>query len=122
MLKCQLFTLVNIETWCKVFLCEGLGEKSGFMGNLLALAWEYLGGSYLCRISISKTLLGKGASISNIVIILSSWAVIKVPMLANEAKFLSVNFMIIRWVLTVNSDIHNGLYHRHDCKKEGFTY
>lgn len=41
------------------------------------------------------------ASISNIVIILSSWAVIKVPMLANEAKFLGVNFMIIRWVLTV---------------------
>ena len=31
--------------------------------------------------------LKKGASISNIVIILSAWAVIKVPMLANEAKF-----------------------------------
>jgi ferredoxin len=46
-------------------------------------------------------LLGKGASIPNIVIILSAWAVIKVPMLANEAKFLGVNFMMIRWVLTV---------------------
>ena len=43
----------------------------------------------------------KGASVSNIVIILSSWAVIKVPMLANEAKFLGVTFMSIRWVLTV---------------------
>lgn len=43
----------------------------------------------------------KGASIRNIVIILSSWAVIKIPMLLNEAKFLGPKFMIIRWVLTV---------------------
>ena len=52
---------------------------------------------------VSKTLLGKGASISNIVIILSTWAVIKVPMLANEIKFLGINFMGIRWVLTVTA-------------------
>ncbi len=43
----------------------------------------------------------KGASIRNIVIILSSWAVIKVPMLLNEAKFLGLKFMAIRWILTV---------------------
>lgn len=43
----------------------------------------------------------KGASIRNIIIILSSWAVIKVPMLLNEAKFLGLKFMAIRWVLTV---------------------
>ena len=43
----------------------------------------------------------KGASIRNIIIILSSWAVIKVPMLLNEAKFLGPKFMALRWVLTV---------------------
>jgi uncharacterized membrane protein YraQ (UPF0718 family) len=43
----------------------------------------------------------KGASIRNIVIILSSWAVIKVPMLLNETMFLGLKFMAIRWVLTV---------------------
>ncbi|NLF26448.1 MAG: ferredoxin, partial [Clostridiales bacterium] len=37
----------------------------------------------------------------NIVIILSSWAVIKIPMLLNEAKFLGPKFMAIRWALTV---------------------
>lgn len=47
----------------------------------------------------------KGASIRNIIIILSSWAVIKVPMLLNEAKFLGPKFMIIRWILTVISII-----------------
>ena len=48
-------------------------------------------------------LLKKGASIANVVIILSAWAVIKVPMLANEAKFLGPNFMGLRWILTVMS-------------------
>lgn len=43
----------------------------------------------------------KGASIRNIVVILSAWAVIKVPMLLNEVKFLGFEFMAIRWVLTV---------------------
>jgi len=43
----------------------------------------------------------KGASIRNIVVILSAWAVIKVPMLLNEVKFLGFQFMAIRWVLTV---------------------
>ncbi len=47
----------------------------------------------------------KGASIRNIIIILSSWAVIKVPMLLNEVKFLGPKFMVIRWVLTVISII-----------------
>ena len=43
----------------------------------------------------------KGASIRNVVIILSSWAVIKIPMLINEAKFLGLKFMAIRWALTI---------------------
>lgn len=43
----------------------------------------------------------KGACIRNIVVILSAWAVIKVPMLLNEVKFLGFEFMAMRWVLTV---------------------
>lgn len=45
----------------------------------------------------------KGASIRNLIVILSAWAVIKVPMLINEVKFLGIQFMAIRWVLTVVS-------------------
>jgi ferredoxin len=37
------------------------------------------------------------------VIILSSWAVVKIPMLINEAKFLGLTFMVVRWILTVIS-------------------
>ena len=97
-----LLTVVIEALVPKEMIMRGFGEKSGFRGNLLALLLGSISaGPIYAAFPISKTLLGKGASISNIVIILSSWAVIKVPMLANEAKFLGVNFMIIRWVLTV---------------------
>ena len=97
-----LLTVVIEALVPKEMIMRGFGEKSGFKGNLLALLLGSISaGPIYAAFPISKTLLGKGASISNIVIILSAWAVIKVPMLANEAKFLGVNFMIIRWVLTV---------------------
>lgn len=97
-----LLTVVIEALVPKELIMRGFGEKSGFKGNLLALLLGSISaGPVYAAFPISKSLLGKGASISNIVIILSSWAVIKVPMLANEAKFLGVNFMAIRWVLTV---------------------
>lgn len=83
-------------------ILKGLGENSGFRGNLLSLLLGSISaGPIYAAFPISKMLLKKGASISNIIIILSAWAVIKVPMLANEAKFLGVKFMVIRWALTV---------------------
>ncbi len=79
-----------------------LGEKSGIKGNFLALLLGSISaGPIYAAFPISKMLLGKGASLTNIVIILNAWAVIKLPMLANEAKFLGVRFMAVRWVLTV---------------------
>ncbi|MBR0599299.1 permease [Sinanaerobacter chloroacetimidivorans] len=86
----------------KEWIMKHFGENSGLMGNLLSLLLGSISaGPIYAAFPISKTLLGKGASVSNIVIILSTWAVIKIPMLANEAKFLGASFMGIRWVLTV---------------------
>lgn len=97
-----LFTVVIEALVPKELIMSSFGEKSGLKGNLLALLFGSISaGPIYAAFPISKTLLSKGAGISNIVIILSSWAVIKVPMLANEAKFLGLNFMVIRWVLTV---------------------
>ncbi len=94
---------VVIEAWVpKELIMRDFGEKSGFKGNLLSLLLGSISaGPIYAAFPISKSLLSKGASVRNIVIILSSWAVIKVPMLANEAKFLGVDFMIVRWILTV---------------------
>ncbi len=97
-----LLTVVIEALIPKELIMRGFGEKSGFRGNLLALLLGSISaGPIYAAFPISKALLEKGASISNIVIILSTWAVIKLPMLANEAKFLGINFMIVRWVLTV---------------------
>lgn len=94
---------VVIEAWVpKELIINRFGENSGFWGNVLSLVLGSISaGPIYAAFPICRMLLSKGASITNIVIILSSWAVIKVPMLANEAKFLGIKFMMVRWVLTV---------------------
>ena len=94
---------VVIEAWVpKEIIMSGFGEKSGIKGNLLSIVLGSISaGPIYAAFPISKALMSKGASITNIVIILSSWAVIKGPMLANEAKFLGLEFMAVRWILTV---------------------
>jgi hypothetical protein len=52
----------------------------------------------------------------NLVIILSAWAVIKVPMLLNELKFLEFEFMAVRWVLTVIAIVVFFMDHNENCK------
>jgi uncharacterized membrane protein YraQ (UPF0718 family) len=88
----------------KEVIISNLGQGSGAKGSLLALVLGSISaGPIYAAFPVSKLLLKKGASIRNIVIILSAWAVIKVPMLANEAKFLGTEFMGTRWILTVLS-------------------
>jgi uncharacterized membrane protein YraQ (UPF0718 family) len=97
-----LFTVVIEALIPKEMIIRGFGEKSGFMGNILALLLGSISaGPIYAAFPVSKALLNKGASVGNIVIILSAWAVVKVPMLANEVKFLGPQFMAVRWVLTV---------------------
>ena len=91
-----------IEAWVpKKTIQNALGEGSGFKGTI----YSFLLGSFsadpiYAAFPVCKMLLKKGASVSNIVVMLSTWAVIKIPMLANETKFLGPKFMVIRWVLT----------------------
>lgn len=94
-----------IEAWVpKEVIMNGFGEKSGLKGAALSfLLGSFSAGPIYAAFPVCKMLIKKGASIPNIVIILSAWAVIKVPMLANEAKFLGPGFMAIRWGLTTVS-------------------
>lgn len=80
---------------------NNFGKNSGYRGSVFSfLLGSFSAGPIYAAFPVCKMLLKKGASISNIVIILSTWAVIKVPMLINEVKFLGLNFMVIRWILT----------------------
>lgn len=91
-----------IEAWVpKKTIENALGQDSGFKGSIFSfLLGSFSAGPIYAAFPVCKMLFKKGASLGNIVIILSTWAVIKIPMLANEAKFLGPKFMVIRWALT----------------------
>ncbi|MGF7058223.1 permease [Brassicibacter mesophilus] len=94
-----------IEAWIpREVIMNSFGESSGKKGAIISfLLGSVSAGPIYAAFPVCKMLLKKGAKISNIVIILSTWAVIKVPMLANEAKFLGLKFMAVRWILTTIS-------------------
>ncbi|MFP4364992.1 MAG: (Fe-S)-binding protein [Spirochaetia bacterium] len=79
-----------------------LGHTSGFRGKITALAvGAFSAGPIYAAFPVCKTLMNKGASVSNIVIILSSWAVIKAPMFLVESRFLGIEFASYRYLLTL---------------------
>lgn len=96
-----------LDMWVpKEKIMQYLGKESKTKGIILSfVVGSISAGPVYAAFPMCAMLHKKGASIRNIVIILSSWAVIKIPMLLNEAKFLGLKFMLIRWVLTVISII-----------------
>ncbi len=92
-----------LDTWVpKQTIIKYLGQESKFKGIFLSFALGAISaGPVYAAFPVCVMLHKKGASIRNLVIILSSWAVIKIPMLINEVKFLGPQFMLVRWVLTV---------------------
>ena len=92
-----------LDLWVpKERIMQYLGKEAKLKGIFLSfVVGSISAGPIYAAFPMCVMLHKKGASIRNIVIILSSWAVIKVPMLLNEAKFLGPKFMAIRWLLTV---------------------
>ena len=92
-----------LDTWVpKQTIIKYLGSESKIKGTVLSFVLGCISaGPVYAAFPFCVMLHKKGASVKNIVIILSSWAVIKVPMLLNEVKFLGIKFMAVRWVLTV---------------------
>lgn len=79
-----------------------LGKDAKSKGAILSLVLGSISaGPIYAAFPLCAMLHKKGASVRNLVIILSAWAVIKVPMLLNELKFLGFAFMAVRWALTV---------------------
>ena len=91
-----------IDAWVpKKTIENALGEGSKTRGVLFSfLLGSFSAGPIYAAFPVCKMLIKKGATVANIIIILSAWAVIKIPMLANESKFLGPKFMITRWILT----------------------
>lgn len=98
---------------------KSLGHQSGFKGRLLSFfIGSISAGPIYAAFPAVLVLFKKGASISNMVIILSSWAVIKIPMLFVEAGFLGIRFTLTRFVLTVPAILFMSLLVEKLVKKE----
>ncbi len=81
---------------------KGLGEKSGIRGKLLSiLIGSISAGPIYAAFPAALVLYKKGMRISNLVIILSSWAVIKIPMVLVETGFLGIKFALTRVAMTI---------------------
>lgn len=104
-----IFTIL-INAWIpQKTITKHLGNQSSVRGNILSVLVGMLStGPIYAAFPIAYALKNKGASTQNVVIILSTWAVVKVPMLINEVKFIGFDFMVVRWVLTIISIILMG--------------
>lgn len=79
-----------------------LGKKSGAMGNILALILGSLtAGPLFTAFPIGKSFYEKGMRTSNLVIFLSAWGTIKIPMFLMEASFVGLKFAAVRFLITV---------------------
>lgn len=106
------FILMGLmEVWLpKDKIQKWLGNDSGFRGGFFSLALGTLptGPVYLA-FPLAASLLHKGASITNVVIFLGSWAALKIPQLMVEIKFMGLNFALARFILTTLALILMGL-------------
>jgi len=98
------FLLMGLmEVWVpKDKIQQWVGSGSGIRGGLIALILGTLPtGPLYVAFPMTATLLRKGASVTNMVIFLGSWAALKIPQLMVEIKFLGIYFSGLRFVLTL---------------------
>ena len=97
------FILMGLmEVWVpKNKIQNWLGKESGIKGIVISVVLGTLPtGPLYVAFPMTASLLRKGASISNMIIFLGSWAALKIPQLLVETKFLGTSFMILRFALT----------------------
>jgi len=100
-----------VEVWVSRDTIIGIfGKGAGLKGRLASvLVGSFSAGPIYAAFPVCYTLLKKGSSVSNIVIILSAWAVVKTPMLIVEAQFMGLSFMFTRYIFTVPAIILIGM-------------
>lgn len=92
-----------INAWVSSsMIIKHFGYGSGLKGKMMSFAIGSLSaGPIYAAFPLAQSLLNKGASVGNVIIIISSWAVIKIPMLIVEVRFLGLPFALSRYLLTI---------------------
>ncbi|HPE70282.1 MAG TPA: permease [Thermotogota bacterium] len=100
-------------------IMKGFGNSSGLKGKVLSvLIGAFSAGPIYAAFPVAKTLFDKGASVGNVVIILSAWAVVKVPMYLVETSFLGARFANTRYLLTIPFILAMGVILQRLVKRE----
>jgi uncharacterized membrane protein YraQ (UPF0718 family) len=109
------------EVWVpKQLIGKYLGHESGWKGIVLAILFGAAPtGPLYVAFPIAAMLMKKGASQLNIIILLNTWAAMKIPQLLVEAKFLGISFVLVRVALTVPSTILMGWLIQKYIQKSG---
>ncbi|HMM69371.1 MAG TPA: permease [Gudongella oleilytica] len=98
------FILMGLmEVWVpKDKIHKWFGTGSGIRGTAISIALGTLPtGPLYIAFPMAASLIRKGASVSNMIIFLGSWAALKIPQLMVEIKFLGISFAAWRFVLTL---------------------
>lgn len=106
------FILMGLmEIWVpKDKIQKWLGSGSGIKGAGIAVVLGTLPtGPLYVAFPMTATLIRKGASFTNMVIFLGSWAALKIPQLMVEIKFIGISFTLVRFILTLIALILIGL-------------
>jgi uncharacterized membrane protein YraQ (UPF0718 family) len=104
MIMPPVFLLMGLmEVWVpKNEIQKWLGSGAGIRGGVISFVLGTLPtGPLYVAFPMTAALLRKGASITNMILFLGSWAALKIPQLMIEIKFLGIPFTALRFVLTL---------------------
>jgi len=92
-----------LDVWVKrETMVKMMGKDSGILGVLLAF---FLGsaaaGPLYAAFPVALTLLRKGSSFRNVLILIGAWSTTKLPLLLFEASSMGLNFTLIRFGLNI---------------------
>lgn len=98
------FVLLGLlDVWVKrETMVKAMGKNSGIKGILLAF---FLGsaaaGPLYAAFPVALTLLKKGSSFKNVLIMIGAWSTTKIPMLMFEAASMGLAFTVTRFVINI---------------------
>ena len=98
------FILMGLmEIWIpKDKIKKWLGSGTGIKGAAISVVLGTLPtGPLYIAFPMTASLIRKGASLTNMVLFLGSWAALKIPQLMVEIKFLGIPFTMLRFSLTL---------------------
>ncbi|WP_313346544.1 permease [Sedimentibacter sp.] len=99
-----IFILLGLlDVWVKKeTMMKYMGEKSGFIGVLIAfLLGSAAAGPLYAAFPVAIVLLKKGSKLTYALIMIGAWSTTKIPLLLFEASSMGIKFTVLRFALNI---------------------